>query len=76
MRIRYKLLLIILSELYSLFRYLIGQLLDMKANVLSRNKITLCGRAEKLRVPVITINNKFFQSLLSGQDYQKLIELP
>ena len=76
MKIGYKLLIIILSDLYSLFRNLIGQLLDMEANVLSRNKITLCGRSQKLRVPVITINNKFLQSFLSGQDYQKLIELP
>ena len=68
----YKLLIIIMSDLYSLFRNLIRQLLDMEANVLSRNKITLCGREEKLRVPVITINNKFLQSFLSGQDYQKV----
>ena len=66
----------ILSDLYPFSKIIIGQLLDMEANVLSRNKITLCGRAEKLRVPVITINNKFLQYLLSGQDYQKLIELP
>ena len=39
-------------------------------------ELLFVAKAQKLRFPVITINNKFLKSFLSGQDYQKLIELP